>query len=644
MTNELTHKALAIVRNGTGSSIEEQGHAAERYFSVWSEQRDAARRKIISAGRKQFNVRTDDELFAEIDRRLAKGDHTASRIMRILGEKYDTDLITILALLLSLHEMRQNFGDGPEQRNRAMAMILAPTLFSPTSPIALAEEASKISEDVSGNYIRTIPPIMVSSSQGFFDDTYTPGNVYVSIVGDTNAYHVINSCADAPSVLTALDVLCAYRSDQSNFSGLSREKVLTSIMEKSRVFARIFWEWHTSQEQPPARQKTNQDDFFRDRETVEKFEDHLMYDAASILTSGASGMNGWRQIPGQFPCIKGEFSGVKFSLGGIQDQDTPNLETLEVVANADWLDPETSICFEAGMAKWLYALKTGRLTASNAVRIHVDEILELRGRKKHHKGGYRREDKIDIARRLRKLDKLYAKGKYTAPNGKPHRIEGRFISVTIDSEVDSFNEETPFAFLFRPGDASYDYYRGATHLTDYFTVLARLDVNHSAGKSGLQRMAHLIGRYLIYQWRIRESHGNLDQPFHIETILNGARIEKEADPRNYDRFVKQFDDALDLLEKLGFLPPDSWDYLPDATGRLPEHLDPSGGGTRGRSGITAKRKTPGWFERWVTRALVRIAPPATVIEHARLRTEARDERIKTAIASKRRKKSKKTAE
>jgi hypothetical protein len=377
------------------------------------------------------------------------------------------------------------------------------------------------------------------------------------------------------------------------------------VREAYHAFARAFWALGAASAADGAATHRSSPrglvPFFRGRDVVETLSDPIAFGTHRALSSPSK----WNQEPGEIAYFDDAgFSGLRFSIGGFVGEDSPT--GLTVIDNEAWLNPSTSIIHEAVIAKWLHAYRSGTLEESLAVRIRVDEILDLRGEKKHHKGGFPRKAKVDVSRRLLRLDKLFVRGVYLDPTGKKHAVKGRPINVTVDSEVDLFGDETPYEFLVRPGDATFPFYANSTYLADYFTALAKLDVR----RPGVQRMAYLIGRYLIHQWRIREVHGNFDQPFRVETILEGARIEKEANANHYSRFREYFDAALDLLATIGIIR--SWQYVPGDEESLP-----------------AQR----WFAEWIRRCRVVIVPPTSVVEHAALRSTAQTQAVK-AIAGK----------
>jgi hypothetical protein len=231
-----------------------------------------------------------------------------------------------------------------------------------------------------------------------------------------------------------------------------------------------------------------------------------------------------------------------------------------------------------------------------------------------------------------KLNAIKGKGKYLSPRGRI-ALNGQFYNVTVASDIGYDEHEIPFAVLFRPGDSVFDYYKTATHLAPYYERLATLDVTRSKA----DEMAYLLGRYLIYQWCIREPHGNLDQSFTVETLLLGAGIEKESNATKYDRFVGYFDRAFEILGEIGFLPKDEngiyFEYLKDKkTGAMPPNIE-CYGGENGK-----KRKPHGWFETWLAWR-IHIEPPPESRERSARRVEAKARRIALEMQKPRRRKS-----
>ena len=106
-----------------------------------------------------------------------------------------------------------------------------------------------------------------------------------------------------------------------------------------------------------------------------------------------------------------------------------------------------------------------------------------------------------------------------------------------------------------PGHAIYEsLVDGTGELAEFFVVLARLKTAR-----GIEKIAYLIGNYLVFQYRIRESSENFDQPWKIATILQRSCVPIEQDANHYLEFREQIDAAFDKLKEEGVC--DDWQYV-----------------------------------------------------------------------------------
>jgi len=316
---------------------------------------------------------------------------------------------------------------------------------------------------------------------------------------------------------------------------------------------------------------------------------------------------GWHFAADDVPYYVDEATDLVYSYGGHRG---PEVSAAAVDAanrtlqeNISVLDPPTSIVFIVSMAKWIAARRNGTLSESLSVTIHVDEILELMGRKKHKNRGYKIEQKRDISNRFQKLDAFMVSGVNPNPLEQTKKLRGSILDVAFKEDFDLLGSATPYEFRVKPGEAVWETIVSSTvELTDFFVSLAQLDFTRKAD----ERMAFLIGVYVVFQYRIRESTENYEQPWRVATILERARIPIEQDARHYKRFREQVDAALDRLKHDGVF--GDWQYVDGDEESLP---------------------TRGWFKPWL-QTRIRITPPAIVRERARLRATSKRERERVA--------------
>jgi len=99
-------------------------------------------------------------------------------------------------------------------------------------------------------------------------------------------------------------------------------------------------------------------------------------------------------------------------------------------------------------------------------------------------------------------------------------------------------EKVPIAWHLRPGDWAIDMERFGPQLAIMMQGILKLHARNDAH-------AKRIGRYLVYQYRIRAHQKTWAQPYRIETLLTGAGI--EPDPDHARRFRERIESALDTL-------------------------------------------------------------------------------------------------
>jgi len=299
----------------------------------------------------------------------------------------------------------------------------------------------------------------------------------------------------------------------------------------------------------------------------------------------------WTHNGTDYPRYDDPPSMLSFSIGGQTGDGSFDPKTENgFAADLASLDPEWSVVYAAAMGAWTSAFHQGKLTTGAGVAIHVNDILELRGLKRHQSRDFRPEQKREIAITMKRLAKLRVRGEYTQPDGKKRRLTGALIEI-VEDEVDDLFGFTPYGFVIRPGLAVQPLFEQSPQFALFFTQLANLDT-----RQGVEKIAYLIGLYLAFQWRIRQTY-DVTQPFKIRTLFNGARVPIQANSKHYTRFKDQIEAALDRLAHNGIVA--EWQYQGDDEQNLPDH---------------------GWFQPWLECRVV-IKPPESIMRDAAIRTE-----------------------
>lgn len=240
----------------------------------------------------------------------------------------------------------------------------------------------------------------------------------------------------------------------------------------------------------------------------------------------------------------------------------------------------------------------GKITKT---RLHVREVLDFRGIRKHQRGGYRREQKETVAEEVYRLNQLWIGGPVTVYEQKgrrriPKRVDllSRFLEVSYEREIHlpCFGEGDLYAFRIAPGEWAEPY---LDEPNKQYAILLRPVMRYNPTR---QNLAMRLGIYLTFQWRIRGSTGNYKQPWTAETLWRAAC--KQPDPKHPARSRKELEDALDTLQKSGVIA--FWEYERKDE---PELWDAKGGSP-----------ARGWLQKWL-RWTIRIGPPPAVLEHYR---------------------------
>lgn len=441
-------------------------------------------------------------------------------------------------------------------------------------------------KDVTITELKAFPPVFISA-KATIDHESGPYQYSVSIAGVPTEFFIddIQSDTVKQQLNSLAEMMEKSRLDRdTSFIGTEGDDIRVAY----RAFATTFWTWYEGQLQKGVytARSTDPNANYAKNGTFRSNATSL----ASLTHHAIVCGNQWQQGKDLSPYIDETDGKTQLRY------EAPGIPLLNVRSG---LDADTSTIHDLIMGKWLYGYMYGELTNSGAVRITVEEILELRKRKKHVSGGFRREQKIETAKHIQSLESLTIKGEYITPLGKKHRISGRLLNLTIDEEVDLAGESTPFAFFIKPGDAVWDHYVDQAFLADYYQVLATYDL-----KNTVEKMANLIGRYLLRQFRIRQVKGTFDQPYKVKTILDQAAIEIQTNYKYFTRFQDYFDQALDRLVTDEVIA--CWQYRDDP----------------------ADLPTRGWFQPWLQYRL-EIVPPDDIINQGRIRTEYQQRHIKS---------------
>jgi hypothetical protein len=270
------------------------------------------------------------------------------------------------------------------------------------------------------------------------------------------------------------------------------------------------------------------------------------------------------------------------------------------------LDDDHVVAYAACIAKW-FADRGGERDSKGEpviikTRFHVNDGLRFMGYAPHKgKRDFDPEQKRKLARDIWALSEIIIRAPQTIyTRGKRPMtvmVHSRLLEVAQENKLGPNDEETPYTFLIAPGEYAKARMREDGAMTAH---LLRPIVEVGAHRGLGRIMALRIGFYLTMQWRIRASHGNYEQPWTVETLLQGGHIPIATDTRERQRFCAYFDEALDSLCERGALK--GWHYLDWDPGARP-HRD--------------------WFKPWL-QAKVLILPPDMVVQHyARILPAAR---------------------
>jgi len=228
--------------------------------------------------------------------------------------------------------------------------------------------------------------------------------------------------------------------------------------------------------------------------------------------------------------------------------------------------------------------------------VNREEILDARGIAKHVRGGHKPDNLAEVISHIDHLSQMMVRANVTGYTKAEPGKRGRKETLTVEAPLilvaqtiyrNSLDgEQVPIAWHLRPGDWAIEMERFTPQLATMMQGILKLHARKDAH-------AKRIGRYLVYQYRVRATQKTWAQPYRIETLLDGAGI--EADRKNPRRFRERIEGAFDTLAntvEMGDGPAciTSWKYPAPvaATGR-------------------------GWFDQWLASGVV-IMPPKVLTE------------------------------
>lgn len=265
------------------------------------------------------------------------------------------------------------------------------------------------------------------------------------------------------------------------------------------------------------------------------------------------------------------------------------------------LDDDHAVVAVAALAHWL--ANKGADPVTKLARITVDDLLAMTGTPKHHKGGWRLDDKMAMSSRMLALGSIWVEGRgidvtERDERGRKRRVkrtpEGRYIVVSTRLKRPTLTGETLYdEFYFRPGDWAHAMLADETGSHEY----ARMAQAVLRYRSGAGRYPLRLGLYLVWQFRVRAHARTYRQPFVVDRLVGEAALAPSpSDIKNPGRYRGTVERALADLKADGII--GAWGYVGDGDELAP---DPPG---------LPKR---GWFEQWRQARLV-ILPPDDLVQ------------------------------
>jgi len=283
---------------------------------------------------------------------------------------------------------------------------------------------------------------------------------------------------------------------------------------------------------------------------------------AEIAMNAMIDRDGWIRRPSR-PPLYGDTTGSYLTAGG-----PPNavlaLDQEERVWNSILaLDEDTLLTYVFVMFRWLAE------GANEKVRIHVNDLLALRDRKRHHKGDFKSDQKREQRDKLLSLRDhwITVKDIVIEKRGKQQRkktvnVTSQLIEIAIETEDDvagrlqfplgELPDALPYAFRISLGDWAKSYLGdGRRYIMPFMKTLATYDP-----KQGVEQKALRMALKLCFRWHSLHETGRTQQKWVVEDLLAAARI--PIPTHHPDRFRTQIEEALNRLERDGVV--GFWDY------------------------------------------------------------------------------------
>lgn len=206
--------------------------------------------------------------------------------------------------------------------------------------------------------------------------------------------------------------------------------------------------------------------------------------------------------------------------------------------------------FDYILAKMLASKASNQRDIYGDFRLTPEEVLEARGIKKHKNGGYRPEDMREVIEQVRHLAGIDVRASVSGYTklGKGRRgkrqtltLEHAIPLITINERLDKVSlngERVPVAWQLRPGNWARELEQFTPQYAWMMQGILQLHAHHDAN-------AKRIGRFLVYQYRVREHERSWAQPYRVADLLSGAGI--EVDRAHAGRFRERIEAALDVL-------------------------------------------------------------------------------------------------
>ncbi|MGI8403703.1 MAG: hypothetical protein ACR2OE_02840 [Thermomicrobiales bacterium] len=206
---------------------------------------------------------------------------------------------------------------------------------------------------------------------------------------------------------------------------------------------------------------------------------------------------------------------------------------------------------------WLANRDKERRGPFDGIYFGIEKFLDDRNVARHKNGYHKPENIEDVVAQVQALEHLMVSGSVPQPNKRskqpPLKVSAHIVNIThwvTQPRLDG--TEKHVACYVRPGD-------WAAQMQDMSPQFAIAMISVLQLNNKNQYLQKQIALYLLEQFKIRSSYGTFNNPFYVETLLEGACI--PTDRKNPARFRSRVEVALNDLAKLD--PPviKSWHYV-----------------------------------------------------------------------------------